>query len=252
MRDALGNVENVLVLGGTSELALAITAALLPGRGHAVLAVRDPQAAHGAMDQLAAAGVPTVDAVSFDARSIETHAAFVEQTFADHGDFDIVIVAFGILGDQTHADHDAAHALDIVATNFDGAVSVLVPIAERMRAQAHGTIIVLSSVAAIRPRRANFVYGASKAGLDAFANGLADQLEGTGVRVLVVRPGFVHTKMTHGVAPAPFATDTETVARVVVRALGGRRTVVYAPPVLDLVAPVLRILPRTLWRRLSG
>jgi decaprenylphospho-beta-D-erythro-pentofuranosid-2-ulose 2-reductase len=111
-------------------------------------------------------------------------------------------------------------------------------------------MIVLSSVAAERPRAANAVYGAAKAGLDSLAQGLADAGHGTGPRVLVVRPGFVKTRMTAGLRPAPFATTPEAVAEATVRALRGRAHTVWVPAVLRLVFAVLRHLPRPLFRRL--
>ncbi len=100
-----------------------------------------------------------------------------------------------------------------------------------MRAQGRGTIVVLSSVAAIRPRKANYVYGAAKAGLDAFARGLADALHGSGVRVILVRPGFVTGRMTAGMTPAPLATTPQAVGAAVAAALRrpGSRTV-WVPP----------------------
>ena len=101
----------------------------------------------------------------------------------------------------------------MIETNFTGHVTSLLAFAARMRARGRGTIVVLSSVAAVRPRKVNFVYGATKAGLDAFARGLADSLHGTGVRVLLVRPGFVTGRMTAGMTPAPLASTPEQVGR---------------------------------------
>ena len=117
--------------------------------------------------------------------------------------------------------------------------------------QAHGTLIVLSSVAAERPRRSNFVYGASKAGLDAFAQGLGDALAGTGVDVMVVRPGFVRTKMTAGLKPAPLSTTPDAVAGAIVDGLRRGAHTVWVPPALRSVMSIVRHLPRPLFRRLS-
>ena len=127
--------------------------------------------------------------VAFDALATEGHDAFVDDVFNRHGDFDLVLLAFGVLGDQDEAERDTEAALAVLRTNFVGAASVALPVARRLRAQGHGTLLVLSSVAGERARRANFVYGSSKAGLDAFCQGLGDSLVGTGARVVVVRPG---------------------------------------------------------------
>jgi len=254
MRSGLGDVQSVLVLGASSEIARATTDALVArGVQRVVLAVRD---AETVADDVEALRARRVDAtvVTFDALEPRRHDAFVKRLFREHGDFDLVLVAFGLLGDQQRAEHEGPAAVEIIRTNFAGAVSLLVPIAERLREQGHGTIAVLSSMAALRPRRTNFVYGASKAGLDAFAQGLADALVDTGVHVLVVRPGWVETRMTAGLPrpPAPLSTTPDVVAAQIVRGVREQRNVVYAPPVLRFVAPALALVPRPVWRRLPG
>jgi len=155
-----------------------------------------------------------------------------------------------MLAAQDTLDHDPLAAGRLVEASFTGHVTTLLAAAARLRAQGHGTIVVLSSVAAIRPRRFNYVYGAAKAGLDAFARGLADALHGTGVRVLLVRPGFVTGRMTRDMPPAPLPTTPAAVGRAVASALAGRAAVVWVPPQLGPVAAALRLVPRPLWRRL--
>jgi decaprenylphospho-beta-D-erythro-pentofuranosid-2-ulose 2-reductase len=169
--------------------------------------------------------------------------------FDRHGGFDVALLAFGVLGDQQAAEDDVAEALRIVRTNFVGAVGVGLPLVQRMMTDGHGVVVVLSSVAGVRVRRANFVYGSSKAALDAFAQGLGDLAHGT-VRVVVVRPGFVHTKMTAGMPAAPLATTADAVADTIVAAVAGRAEVVYSPSALRYLFAVLRNLPRTVFRRL--
>jgi decaprenylphospho-beta-D-erythro-pentofuranosid-2-ulose 2-reductase len=252
VKDALGSVQSVLVLGGTSEIGLATARRLVADRTRTVvLAVRDPAAAEGDAAALRAAGAE-VDVVAFDALASETHDAFVEDVFSRHGDLDLVLLAFGVLGDQATDERDAAAARAVVQTNFTGAVSVMVPLVERLRRQGHGTLAVLSTVAAERARKANFVYGASKAGLDAFAQGFGDALAGSGVNVVVVRPGFVHTKMTAGMDPAPFATTPEKVAEAIVDGVRSGAHTVWAPGILRYVMAVLRHVPRPLFRRIPG
>lgn len=245
MRDAVGNVQSILVLGGTSEIALACARDLAaPRNASVVLAARDLQRAQEAL--------PGAVAVPFDAVETAGHGALLDALFGERGDFDVAIVAFGVLGEQARDERDAARALEVVDVNYRGAVSVLVHLAERMRRQGHGAIVVLSSVAAERPRRANFVYGSTKAGLDAFSQGLHDSLRGTGVHVLTVRPGFVHTKMTQGRDPAPFSTTPDVVAAAVRDGLRRGAHTVWAPPPLRFLMAVLRHLPRPLFRRLGA
>ncbi len=251
MKDGLGSVQSVLVLGGTSEIALAIVGALVGQRARRVtLAARDQDAAATAAEELRAKGAEDVRVLAFEATAT-SQDGFVEDAFAG-GDVDLVLLAFGVLGEQERDERDGAAARAIVDANFGGAVSVMVPVAERLKRQGHGSLVVLSSVAAERPRRANFVYGASKAGLDAFAQGLNDAMQGSGVHVMVVRPGFVHTRMTEGMKPAPFSTTPDVVADAVLTGLKRRAHTVWAPPQLRLVMAVLRHLPRPLFRRLGA
>ena len=252
MRDALGSVGSVLVLGGGSEIALATVRALVARRTRTVvLAARRPGDLESAAGELRAAGATTVDTVAFDAQSdAEAHARLVNDAFDRHGDIDLVLVAAGVLGEQSRDEHDGAAAREVIRTNFLGLISAIVPCAERMRMQGHGTLCVLSTVAGERPRRSNFVYGSSKAGLDAFAQGLGDSLTGTGVNVVVVRPGFVRTRMTEGLDPAPFATTPEKVAEAALEGIAKGAHTVWAPPILRYVMSVLRHVPRPIFRRL--
>jgi len=210
-RGAADSPARVLLLGGTSEIGLEILAALrLPASTEVLLAGRDEQRMAAAAKEL---GV-RARTLRFDATVLDTHQALVDEAFAA-GDVDLVISAAGVLTGQQTLDRDPLRAGLLVETNFTAHVTTLLAAAARMRAQGHGTIVVLSSVAAVRPRKANFVYGAAKAGLDAFARGLADSLHGSGVAVLLVRPGFVIGRMTAGMTPAPLATTPAAVGAAV-------------------------------------
>jgi decaprenylphospho-beta-D-erythro-pentofuranosid-2-ulose 2-reductase len=237
----------VLLLGGTSEIGLAILSALrTPAGTEVILAGRDEAALAAAAKTLP----HTVRTCHYDATGPATHERFIRDVFAE-GPVDVVISAAGVLIPQAVLDRDPPQAARLIETNFTGHVTTLLAAAGRMRAQGHGTIVVLSSVAAVRPRRANPVYGAAKAGLDAFARGLADSLHGSGVRVLLVRPGFVTGRMTAGMDPAPLATTPEAVGRAVAAALAGRTRTVWVPRPLAGLAVLMRLVPRPVWRRLS-
>lgn len=251
MQDALGGVQTVLVLGGGSEIGVATARRLVADRARRIiLAGRDPSALDTAADDLRRSGADEVVVTAFDALDRASHPAFVERCWSEHGDIDLVLVAFGVLGDQDVAEHDTAEALRIIDTNFTGVVSVLVPLTDRLRAQGHGTIVVLSSVAGERARRSNFVYGSSKAGLDAFCQGLGDALVGSGVRMVIVRPGFVHSRMTEGLDPAPLATTPDAVAEAILEGLARDREIIWVPAALRGVMSGLRHVPRPVFRRL--
>ena len=251
MKDALGAVQSVLVLGGGSEIGLATARALVAERARTVvLGVRDPDGFPGA-DSLRAAGAETVDVVAFDADDTESHERFADDVFARHGDIDLVLLAFGVLGDAERTASDPTAAVAVVRTNFLGAVSAAIAVTRHLRRQGHGTLVALSSVAGERVRKSNFVYGSSKAGLDGFCQGLGDHLAGTGVEVMVVRPGFVRTKMTAGLDAAPLSTSADAVATAIVAGLRRGASTVWVPPALRPVMLTLRLLPRPLFRRLN-
>ena len=238
MKDALGSVQSVALFGGTSEIGLDIVRALAANRARTiVLAARDPARADDA--------IPGAEIVELDLACAGGHAAAVERVFARPEGIDVAIVAAGLLGRDQLAD-----AAELHAVNGAGTVSLLARCAEAMRRQGRGTIVLISSVAADRPRPSNFAYGSSKAAADAYARGLRDTLEGTGVDVLIVRPGFVRTKMTEGLDPAPGAVDPAAVTAAVIEGLRGRGGIVYVPGFLRWVMLVIRLLPRPVFRRL--
>lgn len=250
MMDALGEPQSVLVLGGSSEIALATVRALPASRlRRVVLAGRPSPGLDAAAAALTAAGVHGVSTVAFDATDTNSHAAVINGVF-DEGDIDIVLLAFGVLGDQAEAEADPDAAVAVATINYTGAVSAGLRVAARLRQQGHGVLVVLSSVAGDRARRSNFVYGSTKAGLDAFAQGLGDALHGSGARVLIVRPGFVRTRMTVGLPEAPMTIDPQDVARIIVTALRKGKETVYAPGPLRFVMTGLKAVPRPLFRRL--
>jgi decaprenylphospho-beta-D-erythro-pentofuranosid-2-ulose 2-reductase len=248
MENALGEPQTIVLLGGTSDIGRAIVGELIsPATRTVVLAARRP--GDTAVGELERPGV-TVEVVRFDAAHTGEHEAFVRGLAERHGDLDVVIVAFGQLVDQAELDADPERAATLVHVNYTGAVSVSLAVAAQFRRQGHGRLVVLSSVAGERVRRANYVYGSSKAGLDGFAQGLGDSLAGSGAGVLVVRPGFVHSKMTQGMQAAPLATTPAHVAEATVKALRSGRRTVWVPASLRPVFTVLRHLPGPVWRRL--
>lgn len=251
MRDAVGNIGSVLVLGGGSEIATELVRQLTGRRlRRVVLAVRSPEKVADLVEEYRSAGLE-VSTVVFDGADVDSHADVIAKVFAD-GDIDLVVSAFGVLGDQDELDDDPAAAGHLAIVNYAGQVSALTAVAREMKRQGHGRIVVLSSVAGERVRKDNATYGSTKAGLDGFAQGLGDRLRGSGVSVLVVRPGFVHTRMTEGMTPAPFSTTPDAVASDIVSALDRGAEIVWSPAVLRWMFTVLRHLPRPLWRIVSN
>jgi decaprenylphospho-beta-D-erythro-pentofuranosid-2-ulose 2-reductase len=244
--------RRVIVLGGTSEIALAIVRELQTRAPREVALVgRDRGALARVIEDLRAAGCPRAIALELDALETDRHAEIVGEAFEQLGGGDIVILAVGILGERGGLPVDVVGAVEVLRVNVVGAGSLLIHAARRLRDSGGGALVALSSVAGERPRRGNVVYGASKAGLDALAQGLGDALYDDGVRVLVARPGFVHTRMTSGLDPAPLSTTPEVVARVIVDGLDRGAHSVWAPPALRWLMTVVRMLPRPLLRRMK-
>ncbi|MGW3950005.1 decaprenylphospho-beta-D-erythro-pentofuranosid-2-ulose 2-reductase [Streptomyces sp. NPDC004752] len=249
MKDAFGLPQSLLVLGGTSDIALATTRRLIARRTRTVwLAGRPSPALERAAEELRGLGAD-VRTVAFDALEPESHESVLGKVFAE-GDVDMVLLAFGILGDQAHDEREPVSAVRVAQTNYTGAVSAGLVSAAALQTQGHGSLVVLSSVAGERARRSNFIYGSSKAGLDAFAQGLGDALYGTGVHVMVVRPGFVRSRMTAGLDEAPLATTPDAVATAIELGLRRRTETVWVPGTLRLIMTALRHTPRPLFRRL--
>jgi len=255
VHNALGAVQSLLVLGGASDIGAAIAARLAADGCHSiVLAGRRAEAMEPVAARLRDAGAE-VALTHWDATDIGSHGDAVKAAWdavPGGGDVDCVVLAAGVLGDQARIEAEPAAAAELITTNFTGPTTTLLHVAQRMREQGHGTIIVLSSVAGERVRRSNFVYGSSKAGLDALAQGLGDSLVDAGVRVLVVRPGFVHTSMTAGREAAPLATTAEAVAEATAAALAGSRDVVWVPGTLRWLMASFRHLPRPVWRKVAA
>jgi len=243
VKDALGNVQSILLLGGTSEIGLAITSRLAkPRRANVVLAGRDPGRMDAAVAGLRDAGAAGVFTIPFDACETDSHEAVIDKAVGLVGDLDVVILAFGLLDDDP---------VRLAQTNYVGGVSASLAVARHLKEQGHGTLIVLSSVAGERVRRSNFIYGSTKAGLDGFAQGLGDSLVGTGARVMIVRPGFVTTKMTEGMKPAPLSVSADDVAAAVAQALKRDQEIVWVPSQLRWVMMAVRHLPRFVFRRVK-
>ena len=240
----------VLLLGGRSEIGLELVERLVrTGSRRVVLAARRSAELHAEEARLRAAGATDVARLEFDADDVDRHEQLLTEALR-HGPVSVAVLAFGVLGDQSRAESDAAHAVAVVHTDYVAQVSVLTHLARMLRAQGSGQLVVFSSVARVRVRRANYVYGSAKAGLDGFASGLTDALAGTGVRLLLVRPGFVVGRMTAGMSPAPLSSTPDTVADAVVAALARDREVVWVPGALRWLSALMRVAPRALWRRL--
>ena len=193
----------------------------------------------------------------FDADDVGSHKGVVAGIEDRFGPIGTAVLAFGILGDQARAERDEAEVVRVLHTDFVAQASLLTVLADRMRGRpstdggVRGRIVAFSSVAGVRVRRANYVYGSAKAGLDGFASGLADALHGTGVDLVIARPGFVVGRMTRGMKPAIFSSTPEQVSdAVVARLRSGGPAVLWIPWQLRALFAVARVVPTSVWRRM--
>lgn len=240
----------VMVFGGRSEIGLAVAHRLATDR-RIVLATRPGADVTGLAEPLLAAGAESVEVVDFDADDLGAHSRVVEDVESRVGEISVAVLAFGILGDQEVAERDATAAARILHTDFVAQAALLTVLAERMKPRRRGVLVAFSSVAGQRVRRANYVYGSAKAGLDGFASGMADALHGSGVTLVIPRPGFVVGRMTEGMDPAPFSSTPDHVADVVAERVRDRRAgVVWIPWQLRVMFAVARLVPQPVWRRM--
>jgi short-subunit dehydrogenase len=239
----------VVIFGGRSEIGIELATRLASG-AIVLLAARRANELDEQVAAVRAAGAQAVHVREFDADDLESHGPLVESIVAEHGPIGTAVLAFGILGDQSLAEKEPAHAVAIVHTDFVAQVSLLTVLSSTMRSAGRGAIVAFSSVAGVRVRRANYVYGSAKAGLEGFCSGLADALHGSGVQLLLVRPGFVVGRMTEGMTPAPFSSTPAQVATAAAKALARDGRAVWVPWTLQPVFFGMKLLPQFVWRRM--
>ena len=243
MLNSFNEYQRIILLGGKSELGLSILENLnvskdvkvfFCGRNMSTFEL-PPSFKHSAHELL------EIDFLNLTEAQTMINQIFIKQ------DVDLVIFAYSKFAYDI--DHLNSEVLEqVLATNFLSQSILLNHVFARMSAQAHGQILVLSSAAGQRARNFNFVYGASKAGLDFFAQGLQKISRKQNVFITILRPGFVVTKMTHGLSPAPFATNRNVVAKIAVKALKAKKDIVYIPRILRYVVLGLKHLPERIFR----
>jgi decaprenylphospho-beta-D-erythro-pentofuranosid-2-ulose 2-reductase len=238
------------VVGATRGMGRAL-ARLMAERGDALcLLGRDPaELETSARDLLARGARGPVTTEPFDLAEPAGFAAALDAADLALGGFDALVVTAGDFASQETLERDPVRLERLLDLNFTATAVMCQQAAERLAGRGGGTICAFSSVAGDRARRSNYLYGASKAGLSAFLEGLGLAYADRGVRVVCVRPGFVRTAMTAGLPVPPFAGEADDVARVVLRALDRGTPVVYAPPIWRVIMLAIRLLPRAVMRR---
>ncbi|WP_201733727.1 SDR family NAD(P)-dependent oxidoreductase [Acidithrix sp. C25] len=254
MFDAMHTPDNVLLVGGSSDIGVEIAKSLARrGTTRFVLAGRDLEAMQrsaNAISSVATGEGVSVSVIFYDVVAEKSYQALLEVASTELETIDYAIFATGAMGDQDEDENSPASTLEILEINFSKLAPAILNVANHMSKQGFGQIVVLSSVAGIRVRRSNFIYGSAKAGLDGFAMALGESLIDKGVKVTVVRPGFVKTKMTSHLKAAPLSTTPEEVAKATLAATDHQNASVYVPSAIGLVIGVYRHLPRALARKI--
>jgi decaprenylphospho-beta-D-erythro-pentofuranosid-2-ulose 2-reductase len=239
-------MRKILVLGATSAIAQAFARTAAANGDALHLVGRDPARLEAVATDLKLRGAASATFAAADFTDLSGHAALIDEaSLAMHG-LDTVLVAHGLLTDQSAAIRDPALVARDVQVNYLSAASLLTLVANRLEGAGTGDIAVISSVAGDRGRQSNYVYGASKAALSTFTDGLRHRLISRGVRVLTVKPGFVDTPMTAHLPKGPLFASAEAVGGRIYRSLGQSRTL-YVPGFWRAILFVVKHLPEALF-----
>ena len=246
--------EGVILLGATSGMARALSQRMCQRGCRLVLAGRDGDELNRIASDLRVRYQSQVHAEQFDALSFDDHEQFVEQCFAKlDNQVTGVVLCHGYMSEQSRTESDFSEAQRTIDVNFTSAVSLLHHAAARLESQGNGYVAAISSVAGDRGRQSNYTYGAAKAGLSTFLQGLRNRLRPAGVHVLTVKPGFVATAMTEGLLDpkSPMVASADQVARDIDRAIRKRKNVLYTPWFWSPIMTIIRSIPEPVFKRLK-
>jgi len=249
-----GGIQNVVVLAGSSDIARALTKKLCLADTHTVILVgRNQILLDAAALEAQEYGASKTDTVLFDAEDPSNAASTVRGAFEKAGEHvDLVVVAVGMVGHQLEDENDAAASARMMTVNVTWPVAALAEVRQRLVEQGSGRILVFSSAAAVRVRRVSYLYAGAKSGLDRICLCMAESLTGSGVRLQVIRPAAVRTRMSLGLAPTPFTTGPNEVADNIMRGFATDDVVIWSPPLLRYVFVLVRLMPPALWRRFAN
>lgn len=244
-------MSRILILGATSAIAEQ-TARLYAERGDRLMLVaRDRDKLQRIGEDLVIRGAEQAVYQDIDLNDTAQHEALLINTEKQLGGLDIVLIAYGTLGDQKAGEEAFTAAEQELKTNCLSVLSLLTLIANRFEVQQSGTIAVISSVAGDRGRQSNYIYGTAKGALTIFLQGLRNRLYRSGVQVLTIKPGFVDTPMTREFKKGLLWVKPEVIAQGIVRAIDKRKDVVYLPFFWRYIMLIIKLIPEFIFKRLS-
>lgn len=243
--------KKVLILGATSLIAQEVSKLLAAQHCRLFLVGRDRSKLAAIADDLKVRGAGVVGTAPADLTDAGSHEQILDEASLFLGGIDMALIAHGLLGDQKTADESWGQTREILDVNFLSTVSLASRLANRFEAQGAGQLAVIGSVAGDRGKKSNYAYGAAKAGVDVFFQGLRHRLAPKGIQVLVIKPGFVDTPMTAHLPKSPLFASASQVAGGIVRAIEQRKSVVYLPWFWRFVMAAIRVLPEPIFNKLS-
>lgn len=244
-------MKRVLILGASSAIAEQ-SARLFARRGDQLLLVgRNAQRLKTISDDLQVRGAVECDYLVADLADTAGHAQLLQEASAQLNGLDIILIAYGTLGEQKRCEQDFNHTLQELQTNCLSVLSLLTLLANKLEQQGHGCIAVISSVAGDRGRQSNYVYGTAKGALSIFLQGLRNRLAGSKVQVLTIKPGFVDSPMTKDFNKGLLWVKPEAIARGIVKAIDKRKDVVYLPFFWRYIMLIIKLIPEKIFKRLS-
>lgn len=245
-------MKKVLIVGATSAIARACAQCWAVDNGEFFLVARDAQKLQQTRDDLLARGASAVICHVMDATDTAAHPLMLERCLDVLPSIDIVLIAHGTLPDQSACEHNVELALTEFANNATSVIALMTLLANQLAAQGNGTLAVIASVAGDRGRPSNYLYGSAKSAVSTFCEGLRARLFKSGVHVITLKPGFVDTPMTQGLAlPAWLVAQPEAVARRIVAGIERKVSVLYVPGFWAWIMWVIRGLPQPLFKRLN-
>jgi decaprenylphospho-beta-D-erythro-pentofuranosid-2-ulose 2-reductase len=243
--------RRILVLGATSGIAEAVCR-LWANRGDSLfLIARNPDRLNAVAADMRTRGASYVGAAIADLDDTAAHPELLAHAINSLAGMDIVFLAHGVLGDQAEAERSYAAAGQILHTNIDSPISLLTWLGNYCAQRHAGTLAVISSVAGERGRKSNYVYGASKAALTVFVDGLRNRIDREGVKVMTIKPGPVRTAMTQSMKGSEKFADVEKVAATLVKAIDKGVDVVYVPGIWRIIMAVIRAIPESIFKKMD-
>jgi len=243
-------MKKILIIGATSAIATEVARQFAKQGASLSLLARNQSKLDKVAQDLAVRGATIMHTATFDGNDLASPERLLEESFRRTGDIDAALIAHGELPDQNECQKSSPRTLDAIRCNLLSPIAFLTWLGNYFEAQKRGNITVICSVAGDRGRQSNYVYGASKAGLSTFVQGLRNRLTPAGVSVTTIKPGFVDSPMTQHLPKGPLFASAERVGKRIHKAMMRGESVVYAPFFWRPIMLIIQHIPESIFRKL--